>query len=63
MFRTIKPCRPGDQEAFFANNALRFINSNGNVQTGRYPILPVGGTHFLDEQPQNPGLPTSSAKV
>ena len=27
-----------DQEAFFANNALRFINSNGNVQTGRYQI-------------------------
>lgn len=38
-----------DQEAFFGNNAFRFINSKGKVQVGRYQIVPVKGTQFLDE--------------
>lgn len=38
-----------EREAFFANNAFRFINSNGKVQSGRYQIVPVDGALFLDE--------------
>ncbi|HEY4087594.1 MAG TPA: catalase family peroxidase [Bryobacteraceae bacterium] len=38
-----------DQEAFFGNNAFRFVNSNEKVQSGRYQIMPVSGTEFLDE--------------
>ncbi len=39
----------GDQEAFLGNNAFSFINSKGKIQAGRYQIVPVKGTQFLDE--------------
>ncbi len=37
-------------EAFYGNNALRFVNAEGRIQTGRYQIVPVGGTQYLSEE-------------
>ena len=37
------------QESFFANNAFRFVNSKGVKQAGRYQIVPVAGSQYLDE--------------
>jgi catalase len=36
-------------EAFYGNNALRFVNKKGQKQVGRYRIVPVGGTQYLDD--------------
>jgi len=36
-------------ESFYGNNAFRFINSENKVQVGRYQIITVNGTQYLDE--------------
>jgi catalase len=36
-------------ESFFANNALVFVNKKGAKQPFRYQILPVAGSHYLDD--------------
>jgi catalase len=36
-------------EAFYGNDAFLFVNSKGQKQAGRYQIVPVGGTQYLDE--------------
>ena len=36
-------------ESFFANNALVFVNKTGVRQPFRYQILPVAGSHYLDD--------------
>jgi catalase len=36
-------------ESFYANNAFMFVNSSGAKQAGRYQIVPVGGTQYLDD--------------
>jgi catalase len=36
-------------ESFFGNDAFRFVDSKGNVQVGRYQIVPENGTQYLDE--------------
>jgi len=36
-------------EAFYGNNAFRFVNADGKKQAGRYFIMPVAGQHDLDD--------------
>jgi catalase len=36
-------------ESFYGNNAFRFINSSGKKQAGRYQIIPVAGSQYLDD--------------
>jgi len=36
-------------ESFYGNNAFRFVNKSGLKQTGRYQIVPVAGTQYLDD--------------
>ncbi len=36
-------------ESFYSNNALIFINSKHEKQAGRYQIIPLDGSHYLDE--------------
>lgn len=36
-------------ESFYSNNALVFVNKQGTKQPFRYQILPVAGSHYLDE--------------
>jgi catalase len=36
-------------EQFFGNNAFTFVNKKGVKQVGRYQIVPVAGTHYLDD--------------
>ncbi|MEO8370691.1 MAG: catalase [Candidatus Solibacter sp.] len=36
-------------EAFYANNAFIFVNSEGQRPAGRYQIVPVGGGQYLDD--------------
>jgi catalase len=36
-------------ESFYGNNAFIFINSKGQKQAGRYQIIPVGGSQYLDD--------------
>jgi catalase len=36
-------------EAFYSNNALRFVNKSGAKQAGRYQIVPVDGPKYLDD--------------
>ena len=36
-------------ESFFGNNAFVFVNSKGQKQAGRYQIVPVDGTKYLDD--------------
>jgi catalase len=36
-------------EAFYGNNAFRFVNPDGKKQAGRYFIMPVAGQHYLDD--------------
>jgi catalase len=36
-------------ESFYSNNALIFINSKQERQAGRYQIVPVEGTQYLNE--------------
>jgi catalase len=36
-------------ESFFGNDTFRFVDSNGNARIGRYQIVPLNGTQFLDE--------------
>ena len=36
-------------ESFYSNNALLFVNSKQDKQAGRYQIVPVSGSHYLDE--------------
>lgn len=37
-------------ETYFGNNALRFINADGKVVTGRYQIVPAGGAQYLSDE-------------
>jgi catalase len=36
-------------ESFYGNNAFIFVNSKGQKQAGRYQIIPVGGSQYLDD--------------
>jgi catalase len=36
-------------ESFYSNNALLFVNAKGEKHAGRYQIVPVGGSQYLDE--------------
>jgi len=36
-------------ESFYGNNALVFVNKKGAKQAFRYQILPVAGSHYLDD--------------
>jgi catalase len=36
-------------EAFYGNNAFRFVDKKGRKQAGRYQILPVAGQHYLTD--------------
>jgi catalase len=36
-------------ESFYSNNALIFVNSKQQKQAGRYQIIPVNGSQYLDE--------------
>jgi catalase len=36
-------------ESFFSNNAFVFVSKDGAKQAGRYQILPIGGTQYLDD--------------
>ena len=36
-------------EAYYGNNAFRFVNADGKKQAGRYFIIPVAGQHYLDD--------------
>jgi catalase len=36
-------------ESFYGNNAFRFVNTSGEKQPGRYQIVPVAGTQYLDD--------------
>lgn len=36
-------------ELFYSNNALIFVNSKQEKRAGRYQILPVNGSHYLEE--------------
>ena len=36
-------------ESFLGNNALVFVNKKGAKQAFRYQILPVAGSHYLDD--------------
>ena len=36
-------------EAFYGNNAFRFVDKKGSRQAGRYQILPVAGQHYLTD--------------
>jgi catalase len=36
-------------ESFFSNNALIFVNDRQEKRAGRYQILPVNGSQYLDE--------------
>jgi catalase len=37
------------RESFFAVSAFKFVNARGAVRLGRYRILPVAGTEYLDD--------------
>ena len=36
-------------ESFYSNNALIFVNSKGQKQAGRYQIVPLGGSQYLED--------------
>ena len=36
-------------DSFYSNNAFVFVNSKQKKQTGRYQIVPVSGSQYLDE--------------
>ena len=36
-------------ESYYSNNALVFVNTNGQRQVGRYQIVPVSGSQNLDD--------------
>jgi catalase len=36
-------------ESFYGNNVLVFVNKKGAKQPFRYQILPVAGSHYLDD--------------
>jgi catalase len=36
-------------ESFYGNNAFAFVNKKGAKQAFRYQILPVAGSHYLDD--------------
>jgi len=36
-------------EPFFANNTFQFVNADGKMQPGRYQIVPVSGSQYLDD--------------
>ncbi len=36
-------------ESFYSNNAFVFVNSKQEKQTGRYQIIPVSGSQYLDD--------------
>jgi catalase len=36
-------------ESFYSNNALIFVNSRQEKRAGRYQIVPMGGSRYLDE--------------
>jgi catalase len=36
-------------ESFYGNNAFQFVNTSGQKQPGRYQIVPVAGTQYLDD--------------
>ncbi len=36
-------------ESYYSNNALLFVNYRQDKQAGRYQIVPVSGSHYLDE--------------
>lgn len=36
-------------ESFYGNNAFVFVNKKGTKQAFRYQILPVAGSHYLDD--------------
>ncbi len=44
-------------ESFYGNNAFRFVNKSGEKHTGRYQILPVAGSQYLDETAANAKSP------
>jgi catalase len=36
-------------DSYYSNNALVFVNSNGQKQAGRYQIIPESGPQYLDD--------------